>query len=224
MALSAAGYSVYAINPRQVSRYRERHGTSGAKSDRAGARTMAGMVRTGSRQLRPVAGDSAEAEAIKVAARADQTLVWERIGQVQRLPHQLREYFPAAPEAFEDLDAPDALELLAKAPDPARAARLTRAQVAAALKRARRRDIAGQDRRHPGRAARRAAVPAAAGRRRLRCRRQLPDGDHRSPQRRDRQDGTAGDGVLSPPPGRRHLPEPARYRRDPGCAGAGRVR
>jgi hypothetical protein len=62
---------------------------------------MAGMVRTGSRQLRPVAGDSAEAEAIKVAARADQTLVWERIGQVQRLPHQLREYFPAAPEAFE---------------------------------------------------------------------------------------------------------------------------
>ena len=56
MALSAAGYSVYAINPRQVSRYRERHGTSGAKSDRAGARTMAGMVRTGSRQLRPVAG------------------------------------------------------------------------------------------------------------------------------------------------------------------------
>ena len=39
---------------------------------------------------------------------------------------------------------PDALDLLAKAPDPARAARLTRAQVAAALKRARRRDIAGK--------------------------------------------------------------------------------
>jgi len=38
--------------------------------------------------------------------------------------------------AFEDLDAPDALELLGKAPDPARAARLTRAQVSAVLKRA----------------------------------------------------------------------------------------
>ena len=61
---------------------------------------------------------------------------------MQRLRHQLREYFPAALEAFEDLDAADTLELLAKAPDPARAARLTRAQVAAALKRARRRDIA----------------------------------------------------------------------------------
>ena len=143
-ALRAAGYTVYAINPRQVARYRERHGTSGAKSDKADSHTMADMVRTDSHQLRPVAGDSAEAEAIKVAARTHQTLIWERTRQVQRLRHQLREYFPAALEAFEDLDAPDALELLAKAPDPARAARLTRAQVAAALKRARRRDIAGK--------------------------------------------------------------------------------
>ena len=63
---------------------------------------------------------------------------------MQRLRHQLREYFPAARAAFEDLDAPDALELLGKAPDPARAARLTRAQVSAALKRARRRDIPGK--------------------------------------------------------------------------------
>jgi transposase len=143
-ALRAAGYAVYAINPRQVARYRERHGTSGAKSDKADAHTLAGMVRTDARQLRAVAGDSPEAEAIKVAARAHQTLIWERTRQVQRLRHQLREYFPAALEAFEDLDAPDALELLARAPDPARAARLTRAQVAAALKRARRRDIAGK--------------------------------------------------------------------------------
>jgi transposase len=144
MALRAAGYTVYAINPRQVARYRERHGTSGAKSDKADAHTLADMVRTDSHQLRPVAGDSAGAEAIKVAARAHQTLIWERTRQVQRLRAALREYFPAALVAFEDLDAPDALELLARAPDPARAARLTRAQVAAALKRARRRDITGK--------------------------------------------------------------------------------
>ncbi len=143
-ALHTAGYAVYAINPRQVARYRERHGTSGAKSDKAGSHTMAGMVRTDSHQLRPVAGDSPGAEAIKVAARTHQTLIWERTRQVQRLRHQLREYFPAALEAFEELDAPDALDLLARAPDPARAARLTRAQIAAALKRARRRGIAGK--------------------------------------------------------------------------------
>ncbi|MFJ2866019.1 transposase [Kitasatospora sp. NPDC087314] len=44
-------------------------------------------------------------------------------------------------EAFDDLDAPDALELLAKAPDPVAAAKLTTTQIGAALKRARRRNI-----------------------------------------------------------------------------------
>jgi hypothetical protein len=91
-----------------------------------------------------VAGDTPDAGAVKVVARTHKTLIWERTRQVQRLRHQLREYFPAAVEAFADLDAPGALELLAKAPDPARAARLTRAQVSAALKRARRRDIPGK--------------------------------------------------------------------------------
>jgi transposase len=140
-ALVAAGYTVYAVNPLQASRYRERHGVSGAKSDGADAHMLTDMVRTDSHQLRAVAGDSAGAEGIKVLARTHKTLIWERTRHVQRLRHQLREYFPAALEAFGDLDAADTLELLARAPDPARAARLTRAQVSAALKRARRRGI-----------------------------------------------------------------------------------
>ncbi|MGO9079977.1 MAG: IS110 family transposase [Streptosporangiaceae bacterium] len=140
-ALIAAGYTVFPVNPLQASRYRERHGVSGAKSDAGDAHMLADMVRTDSRQLRPAAGDSQDAEAIKVVARAHKTLIWDRTRHVQRLRHQLREYFPAALEAFEDLDAADTLELLGKAPDPARAARLTRAQVSAALKRARRRGI-----------------------------------------------------------------------------------
>ena len=143
-ALVAAGYTVYGVNPLQASRYRERHGVSGAKSDAGDAHMLADMVRTDSHQLRAVAGDSADAEAVKVVARAHKTLVWERTRQAQRVRHQLREYYAAALEAFDDLDAPDALELPGKAPDPARAARLTRAQVSAALKRARRRDIPGK--------------------------------------------------------------------------------
>jgi Transposase/Transposase IS116/IS110/IS902 family len=143
-ALVAAGYVVYAVNPLQASRYRERHGVSGAKSDRGDAHMLTDMVRTDSHQLRVVAGDSPDAGAVKVVARTHKTLIWERNRQVQRLRHQLREYFPAALEAFGDLAAPDALELLARAPDPARARRLTRAQVSAALKRARRRDITGK--------------------------------------------------------------------------------
>ncbi len=140
-ALVAAGYTVFAVNPLQASRYRERHGVSGAKSDSGDAHMLTDMVRTDSHQLRAVAGDSAEAEGIKVLARTHKTLIWERTRQVQRLRHQLREYYPAALEAFDDLDAPDTLELLGKAPEPARAARLTRAQVSAALKRAGRRNI-----------------------------------------------------------------------------------
>jgi len=143
-ALVAAGYVVFPVNPLQASRYRERHGVSGAKSDQGDSHMLADMVRTDSHQLRPAAGDSPEAGGIKVVARTHKTLIWERTRGVQRLRYQLREYFPAALEAFEDLDARDTLELLGKAPDPARAAKLTRAQVAAALKRARRRDIAGK--------------------------------------------------------------------------------
>jgi transposase len=140
-ALLAAGYTVYAVNPLQAARYRERLAVSGAKSDAADAHMLADMVRTDSHQLRPMAGDSAAAEAVTVVTRMHKTLIWERTRAVQRLRHALREYYPAALEAFEDLDAADTLELLAKAPDPASAARLSINQISGALKRARRRDV-----------------------------------------------------------------------------------
>jgi len=141
-ALIAAGYTVFPVNPLQASRYRGRYGVSGAKSDGGDAHMLADVVRTDAHQLRPAAGDSAAAEAVKVLARTHKRLIWERAAVVLRLRAQLREYFPAAVAAFEDLDAPDALELLGKAPDPARAAKLTRAQVSAVLKRAGRYKIA----------------------------------------------------------------------------------
>ena len=141
-ALVAAGYTVYPVNPLQAARYRQRLGVSGAKSDAADAHMLADMVRTDSHQLRPIAGDSAGAEAVKVVTRMHKTLIWERTRAGQRLRHALLDYFPAAVAAFDDLDAADTLELLAKAPDPAAAARLSLSQISAALKRARRRDIA----------------------------------------------------------------------------------
>src|SRR5215472_18888102 len=140
-ALVAAGYRVFPVNPQQSARFRARHAVSGAKSDAGDAHVLADMVRTDSHQLREAAGDSPQAAGIKVLARTHKTMIWERTREVQRLRHQLLEYFPAAVQAFADLDTPEALELLAKAPDPQRARRLTRAQVSAALKRARRRNI-----------------------------------------------------------------------------------
>ena len=140
-ALVAAGYHVFAVNPLQASRFRQRRSVSGAKSDAADAHSLADMVRTDRHQLRRVAGDSELAEAIKVVVRAHKTLIWERTRHVQRLRNALREFFPAALEAFDDLTSPDALELLSKAADPVAAARLTRAQIIAALRRAGRRNV-----------------------------------------------------------------------------------
>jgi transposase len=140
-ALVASGYSVFAINPMSVSRFRDRHRVSGAKSDPADAHVLADVVRTEAHQLRTVAGDSAEVEAIKMLARTHKTLIWERTRHALRLRHALREYFPAALVAFKDLDAPDTLELLGRAPDPDAAKRLSFKQIRGALQRARRRDL-----------------------------------------------------------------------------------
>ena len=168
------------------------------------------MVRTDSHQLRAVAGDSADAEGIKVLARTHKTLIWERTRHMQRLRHQLREYFPAALEAFDDLDAADTLELLGKAPDPARAARLTRAQVSAALKRARRREHPGQGNGDPGRAAQPATGPAPGRHRRLRRHRPVPDrGDHR-PERAGQDPAEGGGGNFG------QHPDAEIYRSQPG--------
>jgi transposase len=143
-ALIAAGYMVFAVNPLQAARARDRLGVSGAKSDAGDAHVLADLVRTDAHQLRPVAADSPVGEAVKVVTRMHKTLIWERTRAVQRLRQALLEYFPAALAAFDDLDAPDVLELLAKAPDPVAAARLSISQISAALKRARRRDVAGK--------------------------------------------------------------------------------
>ncbi|WP_285702201.1 IS110 family transposase, partial [Actinomadura sp. NBRC 104412] len=141
-ALIGSGYRVFAINPRQVSRFKDRYGTSGAKSDKGDAHALADMVRIDRAQLRPVAGDSERAQAVKVVARAHQSLIWERTRTVLRLRAALREYFPAALAAYADLglSGADTLELLVKAPTPQAAARLSRAQIRGALVRARRRN------------------------------------------------------------------------------------
>jgi transposase len=140
-ALIAAGYEVFAINPMSVARYRERHSTSGAKSDAGDAHVLAEIVRLDRAHHRSVAGDSELGEAIKLVGRAHQSVVWDRTRHVLRLRSVLREFFPAALEAFGDLDARDTLELLAIAPDPDRGARLPKSKIVAALRRAHRRGV-----------------------------------------------------------------------------------
>jgi len=133
-ALVAAGYQVYAINPMSVARYRDRHVVSGAKSDAGDAKVLADLVRTDRHIHRPVAGDSDLAEGIKVLARGHQNLIWVRTRHTNMLRSGLREYYPGALAAFGDLDHPDALSVLGRAPTPAAGRSLTRAQIKAALR------------------------------------------------------------------------------------------
>ena len=146
-ALTAAGYQVYAVNPLAVARYRDRHHLSGAKSDASDAKLLADLVRTDRHNHRPVAGDSADAEAIKVLARAHQSLVWTRTRHTNALRNALREYYPAALAAFEDLAHGDALGVLDRAPSPIQGARLPLTAIQSALKRGgRQRNIAARAR------------------------------------------------------------------------------
>ena len=76
-----------------------------------------------------------------LVARAHQSAVWDRTRQVLRMRSALLQYFPAAVEAFEDLAAPDALSVLRRAPNPDLAAKLTRVQLVAAPRSARRHHV-----------------------------------------------------------------------------------
>jgi transposase len=141
-ALRATGHRVFAINPKAVDRYRDRYGTSGAKSDPGDALVLANVLRTDRHAHRPLPADSDDVEAIGVLARAHHDAVRRRVAEANRLRNLLREFFALA--AFPDLTTRTALALLAAAPTPAAAARLSRARLAALLKAAGRGTLPGE--------------------------------------------------------------------------------
>ena len=118
-ALVGAGYEVYAINPMAASRYRDRHGVSGAKSDAGYAKVLADLVRTDRHNHRVAGSDSELVDAIRVLARSHQSAIWSRQRQVNSLRSALREFCPGALEAFgTGLASGDAVGVLAVAPLP----------------------------------------------------------------------------------------------------------
>lgn len=141
VALRATGRPVYAINPMAVARYRERHSMTRAKSDHVDAMTLANIIRVDREYHRRLPANSELVQAISVLARAQQDAVWRRTKASNELRSLLREYYPAflatfAGKSATNLARPDARAVLALAPTPAHAAKLTRARVAAALRRA----------------------------------------------------------------------------------------
>lgn len=128
---------VFAINLLAAARYRDRHSVSRKKSDPGDALVLANILRTDMHAHRPLPQDSDLGRSIAVLARAQQDSLWNRQQLANQLRSLLREYYPAALDAFatwtNGLCRPEARELLKVAPTPTRAARLTRTQLQAAL-------------------------------------------------------------------------------------------
>ncbi|GGL20723.1 IS110 family transposase [Mangrovihabitans endophyticus] len=138
-ALRTSRRRVYSINPMAVARYRERYSVSRKKSDHADAVVLANILRTDAHAHRPLPHDSELVQAIAVLARAHQDATWRRTRASNELRSLLREYFPTFLAAFSgrkgNLTSVDARAVLAIAPTPAAAAKLSTTRIAAALRR-----------------------------------------------------------------------------------------
>jgi hypothetical protein len=136
---SGRGCAASGIVFRAASRYRERHGVSRKKSDRQDAIMLANILRTDMAMHRALPGDTEQAEAVTVLARAHQDAVWRLHRAGNELRSLLREYFPAFLAIFAKQEGGvtcrEARAILAIAPTPAAAARLTCPRIRAALKR-----------------------------------------------------------------------------------------
>jgi transposase len=138
--LRASSRKVFAINPMAVARYRERYSVTRKKSDPLDAAVLANILRTDMDAHRPLPADTELAQAIAVLARAQQDAVWDRTQAHNKLRSALREFYPAILAAFADkrdgIMRPEARTIMAAAPTPTAAAKLTKTQLAALLKRA----------------------------------------------------------------------------------------
>jgi transposase len=171
--LRAGGRQVFAINPLSVARYRERHSVARKKSDKIDAATLANILRTDMDAHRPLPADSELAQAVAVLARAQQDAVWDRTRAHNKLRSVLREFYPAILAAFankrDGILRPEARVILAAASTPTAAARLTKTQLRALLRRAgRKRGVDAEADRLYTILPRRLPAPAPVGRRRLR--------------------------------------------------------
>ena len=146
-ALRQTGRLIYPINPLAASQYRARYALSGAKSDATNAVLLANIVRTDAAAHRPLPADTGLAQAIRVLARAQQDAVWARQQIGNQIRDLLKDFYPAALVAFAELPSgglarADARTILAAAPTPAEAAKLTPARLRRLLVKAgRRRDL-----------------------------------------------------------------------------------
>ena len=132
-ALVDRGLEVFAINPKQLDRFRDRFGPSGAKDDRRDARVLADSLRTDGRAFRKVVAAAAWLVELRELSRMRDELVIERVALTNGIREQLGRYFPQMLEVIDEVDTSWAMALLEVAPTPAAARTLPRAKLARAM-------------------------------------------------------------------------------------------
>jgi transposase len=154
------GFTVHAINPKQMDRFRDRFTLAGAKDDSRDAEVMASALRTDRGCFRLLAGLDPVVIELREWSRIASDLGTERNRLTNRLREQLWRYYPAMLELESDLGAEWLLELWELAPTPGKAMRIREASAAKILKRHR---IRRFDAAHVLAELRKPPVQAAAG-------------------------------------------------------------
>jgi transposase len=127
------GFAVYAINPKQLDRFRDRFTLAGAKDDRLDAHVMADALRTDRHRLHPLQPTEAGVIELREWSRMGDELKEERVRLANRIGDQLWRYYPQALKVTDDLAANWFLELWGIVPTPAKAARVAEKSVARIL-------------------------------------------------------------------------------------------
>ncbi len=128
------GFHVFAINPKQLDRFRDRHSVAGAKDDRRDAFVLADSVRTDRPSFRRLHLDEPHLLLVRELSRAEETLLEEFRRSANRLRDQLHRFYPQMLQLCSAADAPWLWDLLDLAPTPAHAALLSAEQVPRVLK------------------------------------------------------------------------------------------
>jgi transposase len=144
-ALMDRGVAVYAINPKQLDRFRDRFSPAGAKDDRRDALVLASSLRTDRHCFRQLKALDPIVVELREHTRMADELKEERNRLTNRIRQQLWRYFPQMLELGEDPGADWFLDIWALAPAPAKAAKLTEKKVARVLSGYRIRRINGAD-------------------------------------------------------------------------------
>jgi len=134
------GFNVYAINPKQLDRFRDRFTLAGAKDDSRDAETLASSLRTDGRAFRKLAFDEPALVELREYSRLTDDLTREKNRLANRIRQQLWRYYPQIAKLDADLSE-WVLDVWEAAPDPAKAARLTKRTVSSILKKRRIRRI-----------------------------------------------------------------------------------